>query len=63
MYDWDDGVEMHPWLLDGIKRNIWVKRFKQFRCKKHESLDQLKERYYELLSRIRPYMVRMSDAC
>ncbi|MFS7985194.1 hypothetical protein Hanom_Chr11g00995671 [Helianthus anomalus] len=40
------------------KKNIYVKRFEPFLCKKNESLNQLKNRYDELLDNLKEFKIR-----
>ncbi|MFS7986777.1 hypothetical protein Hanom_Chr11g01014251 [Helianthus anomalus] len=43
------------------QKNIYVKRFEHFLCKKNESLNQLKKRYDELLDNLKEFQIRKSN--
>ncbi|MFS7913072.1 hypothetical protein Hanom_Chr02g00137391 [Helianthus anomalus] len=44
------------------KKDVWVKRCEYFLCKKHETLNELKNRYDKLLDSLKRYEIRMSNA-
>ncbi|MFS8023816.1 hypothetical protein Hanom_Chr16g01455961 [Helianthus anomalus] len=44
------------------QKNIYVKRFEHFLCKKNESLNQLKKRYDILLNNLKEFKIRKLNA-
>ncbi|MFS7889145.1 hypothetical protein Hanom_Chr00s000003g01603471 [Helianthus anomalus] len=41
---------------------VWVNRIEYFLCKKHETLDELENRFDDLLDKLKRFEIKMSDA-
>ncbi|MFS7966523.1 hypothetical protein Hanom_Chr09g00774721 [Helianthus anomalus] len=42
-------------------KNIWVKRLEYFLCKERETLDELENRFDDLIEHLKRYEIRLSN--